>query len=109
MSPKTYMEMARAMPGAEQSGHFDVTDFRVKGKIFATLREKDARAVLKLTPDQQTLLGETAPEIFAPIKGSWGQKGWTQVDLANADAPALRHAMEMAWRNVAPKRQQEPS
>ena len=103
LTEQDYCTMALSFPKAEQSGHFDVTDFRVKGKIFATLRPKDGRAVLKLSPDQQHLLMETSAAMFEPIPGSWGQKGWTKVTLANADEETVRHAMTMAWRSVASK------
>jgi hypothetical protein len=95
--------MALDFPEAGQVGHFDVTDFRVRGKIFATLREKNGRAVLNLAPDQQKLLLETSGDQFAPVAGSWGQKGWTAVMLDKADEETVRHAMAMAWRSVAPK------
>ncbi|MBN9241832.1 MAG: MmcQ/YjbR family DNA-binding protein [Mesorhizobium sp.] len=103
VSAEAFRATALGLPDAEQSGHFDVTDFRVHGKIFATWRDKDSRAVLKLTPDQQRLLGETAAGLFAPVAGAWGLKGWTLVTLDKIDAATLGHAMQMAWRNVAPK------
>jgi hypothetical protein len=59
--------------------------------------------VLKLTPDQQRLFLETSPSMLRPVKGSWGEKGWTQVLLDKADAEAVRHAMATAWKSVAPK------
>jgi hypothetical protein len=102
-SAEDFRAMALGLPEAEQGGHFDVTDFRVRGKIFATWREKDGRAVLKLTPDQQQLFKETAAGLFTPAAGSWGLKGWTLVVLDRIDAATLGHAMAMAWRNAAPK------
>ncbi len=98
-----YCQIALGFPGAEQSSHFDVTDFRVRGKIFATLRPKDNRAVIKLAPDEQRLLLETSAGQFEPIPGSWGHKGWTRVWLEKADEETVRHAMTMSWRSVAPK------
>ncbi len=102
VSAEAFRAMALALPDAEQSGHFDVADFRVRGRIFATWRDRDRRAVLKLTPDQQRLLEETAAGLFAPVAGSWGLKGWTLVALDRIDTATLGHAMETAWRNVAP-------
>lgn len=98
-----FRDMALSFEGAAEGSHFDVTDFRVKGRIFATWRESDGRAVLKLAPDQQSLLMETSADIFSPAAGAWGRKGWTEVALAGADEATLRHAMTMAWRSVAPK------
>jgi len=103
LTQERFVALALGFPETREAGHFDVRDFRVRGKIFATLREKDGRAVLKLAPDQQQLLVETSGDQFAPIPGSWGQKGWTQVMLDRADEGAVRHAMTMAWRSVAPK------
>ncbi|OJU50564.1 MAG: hypothetical protein BGO03_19090 [Mesorhizobium sp. 61-13] len=96
-----FRDMALSFAGAVQAGHFDVTDFRVKGRIFATWRDKDGRAVLKLAPDQQNLLMETSAAVFSPVAGSWGQKGWTRVALDIADEATLRHAMTLAWQTVA--------
>ena len=104
MTPGEFRVVALSMPEAIESSHFDTADFRVRNKIFATLREADSRAVLKLAPDQQHLLMETNPGLFEPVKGSWGLKGWTRVVLANADEAGLRHAMNIAWRGVAPNR-----
>ncbi|WP_137113768.1 MULTISPECIES: MmcQ/YjbR family DNA-binding protein [Mesorhizobium] len=102
MTPQAYCEIALSMPEAEQSSHFDVTDFRIRNKIFATLRAADSRAVIKLTPADQKLLIETSSTAFSPIKGSWGLKGWTLVHLDRADADVVRHAIAIAWRTVAP-------
>ena len=96
-----FWRMALSFDGAIEGGHFDVTDFRVKGRIFATWRDKDGRAVLKLAPDQQKLLMETTGTVFSPVAGSWGQKGWTRVALEAADEATLRHAMTMAWQTVS--------
>ena len=106
MSPELFRALASGFPQALESSHFDVVDFRVGGKIFATLRPDDGRAVLKLSPDEQRLLMETAAGMFEPVKGSWGQKGWTRVILEAADEAMVRHAMAMAWRTVAPKKLQ---
>jgi hypothetical protein len=103
MTPGEFRAVALSMPEAVESSHFDTADFRVRNKIFATLRQADGRAVLKLTPDRQHLLMETNPGLFEPIKGSWGLKGWTLVVLPGADQAAVRHAMTIAWRGVAPK------
>jgi len=103
LTPAKFATIALGFPEAVQGAHFDVTDFRVRGKLFATLREKDGRAVLKLAPDQQKLLMETAGGQFVPASGSWGLKGWTQVMLDRVDEGTMRHAMAIAWRTVAPK------
>lgn len=101
-----FSALALSFPEAMQGRHIEVDDFRVEGKIFATLRQVDQRAVVKFSPDEQKLFMETAPGMFEPVHGSWGQKGWTRVILAKADAETVRHAMTYAWRSVAPKKLQ---
>lgn len=80
-------------------------DFRVGGKIFATLGyPNDEWGVLKLTSDQQARLYEAEPEVFVPVKVMWGRRGATTVHLKTVKAEALRDALLAAWRNTAPKR-----
>ena len=104
MTPAGFQKAALSLPEAEASSHFDVPDFRVAGKIFATAGRIDGKAVLKLTPDQQQLLCEAEPAMFEPVKGGWGRKGWTNLILAQADAKTAKSALWMAWRNTAPKK-----
>jgi hypothetical protein len=61
--------------------------------------------MVKLTPEQQSMLVEAEPEIFRPVPGGWGKQGYTNVLLAKADGTTLKSALAMAWKNVAPKSQ----
>ena len=80
-------------------------DFRVRGKIFATLGFPDESwAVAKLTLDQQQEIVARDPDVFQPVKGGWGHHGATNVFLAKAKSAAVRKTLTIAWRNVAPKR-----
>jgi hypothetical protein len=94
--------LALALPGAKEKSHFDKADFRVRNKIFASLKD-DATGVIKLLPEQQAMMAEAEPRIFQPIPGGWGRKGWTKIILAKADEITLKSALQTAWRNVAPK------
>ena len=77
-------------------------DFRVKGKIFATLGyPREGFAMVKLTRDQQQMFVELAPDAFAPVKGAWGVNGSTSVILENAGTKITREALAAAWRNVS--------
>jgi hypothetical protein len=97
--------LAMTMPEASESPHFENTSFRVAKKIFATMGEGDgARAVVKLTSDQQAMMCEVRPDVFSAVPGRWGEQGWTRIALETCDAETLRHALGMSWRNVAPKR-----
>lgn len=104
MTQDEFRALAASFPEAAAGSHFDTSDFRVGGRIFATLRKTDGRAVLKLSHDEQQLLMATAPGLFEPVTGAWGRKGWTRVVLEASDAATVRHAMAMAYRSVTPKR-----
>lgn len=99
-----FRRLALGLPEVVESAHMGHPDFRVRGKIFATLGSPDADwGMLKLTPEQQDAFVESAPKIFAPVKGGWGRQGATNVRLEAASARTLRPALLAAWRNTAPK------
>ena len=76
-------------------------DFRVGGKIFATLGYPDARwAMVKLTPEQQAAFIRDFPEIFVPENGAWGRAGSTRVTFSKATDEIVGEAMTLAWQNV---------
>jgi hypothetical protein len=92
------------MPEASESAHMNHPDFRVRGKIFATLSYPDKSwGMVKLSPEQQQEFVQDHPLIFVPVKGGWGLKGATSVRLAKADAATLRRAIAAAWCGTAPK------
>ena len=104
MSSSRFRRIALALPGAVEGAHQRTADFRVGKRIFATLGyPDDAWGMVKLTPEQQSMLVEAEPEIFRPVPGGWGKQGYTNVLLAKADATTLKSALTMAWKNVAPK------
>ena len=94
-----FRRLALGLDGAEESSHMGSPDFRVGGRIFATLAHQ-ARGYgnLMLTPEvQATFVGE-APEIFVPIAGGWGRMGATHIRLAAADEETLAGALRTAWK-----------
>jgi hypothetical protein len=99
-----FRRLALGLPEVTEGAHMGHADFRVRGKIFATLGyPDDGWGMVKLTGEQQAAFVESAPDVFAPVKGGWGLRGATNVHLRSATAAALRPAMVTAWRNVAPK------
>jgi hypothetical protein len=104
ISPAAYRAIALAMPHATEGSHFEATDFRIANKIFATWREDRQQAVVKLTPDDQTMLLETMPAALSRLPGGWGLKGWTKLHLDAASEAEVRHVVTLAWRTVAPKK-----
>jgi hypothetical protein len=80
-------------------------DFRVAGKVFATLGYPDKSwGMVKLSPKQQATFVKQEPEGFVLVKGAWGRQGATNVYLRAVTATMLRKALEAAWTNTAPKR-----
>jgi hypothetical protein len=104
MTADEFRTLALDLPEAAESAHMGHPDFRVRGKIFATLGPKEAWGMVKLTPDQQALFVRTEPKVFEPVAGGWGKGGATRVQLEAATEPAVRQALVAAWRNTAPKR-----
>jgi hypothetical protein len=94
-----FRRLALSLPGAEESSHMGSPDFRVNGRIFATLAsQKQGYGNLKLTPEQQQEFVREAPEIFVPIHGGWGRMGMTHIVLAKADEEVLAGALRTAWQ-----------
>jgi len=102
-SPNTFRRLALALPGAVESSHMGAPDFRIDGKIFATLAYgAKGLGTLKLTLEQQAEFLADAPEHFTPAPGGWGRMGMT---LARLDAPesVLAGALSTAFHNVLSK------
>ena len=105
MTAEEFRKMALSLPEALESAHMGHPDFRVGGKIFATLGYPgQGWAMVKLTPEQQESFVQAEPKIFAPVNGAWGRSGATQVELRAAKKKTLQTALVLAWRNRAPKR-----
>ena len=104
VTPAEFRRMALSLPETEEREHMEHPDFRVRGKIFATLGYPDKKwAMVKLTPMEQEMLIRSAPDVFVPATGAWGRRGSTRVRLAKAGKPTLRTALAAAWRNTAPR------
>jgi hypothetical protein len=105
MTSEDFRQLVLDLPEATESSHMAHPDFRVRGKVFATLGYPDQNwAMVKLPPEQQNILSKAEPGVFVPVKGSWGRQGATSVLLKAAKKTAVRGALLAAWRRVAPKR-----
>lgn len=99
-----FRRIALSFEGAEESSHMGSPDFRVEGKIFATLAsQKQGYGNLKLTPEQQADFVRELPEVFLPIPGGWGKMGMTHIRLAKASEDVLAGALRTAWQLRASK------
>jgi hypothetical protein len=105
MKASDFRRIALSMPEALEGSHFGNADFRVGGKIFATLAlEREDYGVLLLSPEQQAGMVEDEPKIFSPVPGGWGRQGSTRVNLAKVTSDILASALRTAWLKRAPKR-----
>lgn len=98
MDAADFRRIALSLEGAQEGSHMGSADFRVGGRIFATLASQDeGYGNLMLTPEQQAELVEEEPGIFLPIAGGWGRMGMTHIRLAAANEDVLAGALRMAW------------
>ena len=105
MKPADFRAIALSLPEASESTHMAHPDFRVGGKIFATLGyPDDEHGMVALPPEEQARLIQSQPKIFSRAKGAWGLRGSTCVRLEAVDRGTLQRAMTAAWRRIAPKR-----
>jgi hypothetical protein len=94
-----FRRIALSLEGAEESSHMGQPDFRVGGRIFATLAAAShGYGNLMLTPEQQATFVEELPEVFIPIAGGWGKNGATHIRLAAANEDVLEGALQAAWK-----------
>jgi hypothetical protein len=104
MTADDFRRIALSFEGAEEGSHFGAMDFRVGGKIFATLASVSlGYGNLKFDPEQQAAFVAEMPDVFLPIAGGWGRMGMTHVRLENVSESVLRGALECAWRLRASK------
>ena len=104
MSPEQFRELALSLPDAIESAHMRHADFRVGGKIFATLGYPDElHGMIALPPEEQAVLVIDYPLVFLPAKGAWGKRGNTLVRLKNINLKLGRKTLMTAWRKRAPK------
>lgn len=105
MTAEEFRNLALSLPETSEDAHMGHPDFRVRGKIFATLSHPDKSwGMVKLTPPQQAEFVAAEPDVFQPVPGGWGDQGATRVHLLSATEGSVRRALVAAWRNTAPKR-----
>ena len=99
MNAADFRRIALSLEGTEESSHMGSPDFRVGGRIFATLASQgQGYGNLMLTPDQQADFCRELPEVFLPIHGGWGKMGATHIRLAKATEDVLIGALRTAWK-----------
>jgi len=97
-------KLALALPETEEKIHFDKPSFRVRNKIFATIHEKDNRAMVKLPPVIQSVFCDIDSTAIYSVPGGWGKGGATLFELKRVKASVLKDALTQGWLGVAPKK-----
>jgi hypothetical protein len=114
MKGTDFRRIALSLEGAEEGSHMGAPDFRVGGRIFATLASEDkGYGNLMLTPELQAEFVRELPEVFVPIHGGWGRMGMTHIRLAQASQDVLAGALRAAWKlrvekNTGTKKKRAP-
>ena len=103
MTPNDFRRIALGMEGAVEGAHMAHPDFRVNGRIFATISPDAKSGMVSLTPEQQQEFIRADPATFVPAAGAWGRGGSTMVRLATADADTVGEAMTLAWQATVKK------
>jgi hypothetical protein len=99
MKASDFRRIALSLERAEEGSHMGAVDFRVGGRIFATLaHQKQGYGNLMLTPEQQAAFVEELPDVFLPVHGGWGRNGATHVRLAVVSEDVLEGALRTAWK-----------
>ena len=110
MTVKDFRCIALSLPGTEESSHMGSADFRVGGRIFATLAHvHKGYGNLMITPEQQAVFVEELPDVFLPVAGGWGRNGATHVRLAAANEDVLAGALRAAWKLRVEKNAAKPA
>lgn len=94
-------EIALGLPEAHESPHHDLTSFRVREKIFATVPD-DKRLNVMLAEDEVPLAVAMSTQAVAELW--WGKRlSGVTVDLPKASRTVVAELLERAWRRRAPK------
>lgn len=104
MTSDQFRKLALSFPDAEERSHMNHPDFRMGGKIFATISPDPAFAMAKLTSEQQATFLKDHPAIFKPASGKWGEGGATMISLALVDTETAGAALTLAYENLSKKK-----
>jgi hypothetical protein len=104
-----FRDVALGLEGAVESAHMGHPDFRVNGRIFATLQANMKSGAVMLAPDEQQEFLRTHPKTFTPAAGAWGRQGSTMVLLAGAELAAVRSAITVAWERALTLPRRKPA
>lgn len=99
----SFRKMALAFPGTEELPHFHLTSFRLNNKIFATLNVQEEKAMLRLTPTDQSVFCSADNKVIFPVPGAWGRQGSTFFYLKNVRKDIFKDALTLAYEGLKSK------
>ena len=101
MTPDEFRALALSLPGVEEKSHQGHADFRLRGKIFATLGyPHEGCGMVKLSGEEQAKRVAQGNAVFAAAKGAWGEQGSTLVKLESATQAVVLAAIRAAWERL---------
>lgn len=103
LTASDFRRVVLGLRDAVEAAHMGHPDFRINGRIFASLTHDETRGMVVLTPEQQARFVNEHPSAFAPESGAWGRAGCTRVHLASADEEAVGEAATLARQNAVAK------
>ena len=103
VSTEAFRQLALSFEEVEEQPHFEKTSFRINKKIFATLDEKNKKAVVKLTVVDQSVFCSFDKTVIYPVPGKWGLRGWTMIELKTVRKRMLTDVVKTSYCNTAPK------
>lgn len=101
VSAKKFAALALSMAGTDMAPHFDRQAFKKNKKIFASLHPETLAAMVKLTPEQQSVYLQMPGEIFSPASGAWGKSGYTVFNLKKINTTLAKEVLQLASENIA--------
>lgn len=96
-------QMALSLEGVEEGTSYRTPAFRVRGELFARLREDPDSLVVRMDPEQREELMAADPETYY-ITDHYLNYPWMLVRLSRIHPDALRDILRMAWRRAGSKR-----
>ncbi len=99
-----FTKLALSFADVVQLPHFELISFRVNKKIFATLDEKNNRAMVKLSLPDQSSFSSYDPTIIYPVPNAWGAQGATYIELDKVGRAILKDALTTAYHTAAQKK-----
>lgn len=106
ITEEIFRELATSFEDVEEKPDFEKMSFRVNKKVFATVEYASMQAVLKLTDQQQLEYGRKQPKSIYPVKGRWGDKGWTTFELMELDKDIVAAGLLDAYHTIVNDRQE---